>query len=399
MRGMSGALMEFWVLGGLEVRAAGLRVDVGHARQRAVLAVLLFDLGRVVPVSQLIDRVWGDDPPISVRNVLYGYVARLRAVIAGAGDPAVTLSRQPGGYRLEADRGQVDLYRFRGLLAAAAALAGDDERAGALLAEAVALWRGPALAGMDSPWLNGMRESLELQRRTAVLDLGDITLRQGQHRALVASLAEEAVIYPADERLIGQLMLALYRSGRQVEALQRFEQTRRRLAEEFGADPGPALRVLHRQILRADPSLTMPGTAGNGRTEPVPHQLPADVPVFAGRIAELADLNGLLAAAAASAAAGRASAGLATARRDLPPAGHAGELGLPSAGPAGELGLPRARWPGNAGQARKTGGRRLRRHVPGPRCRALARLYCREESSPRWATLGDQDKPERHRAG
>ncbi len=285
--------MEFRVLGGLEVRAAGLRVDAGHARQRAVLAVLLFDLGRVVPTTRLIDRVWGDDPPITVRNVLYGYVARLRAVIAGAGDPDVTLSRQPGGYQLEADPDQVDLYRFRRLLREAAAAAGDDDRAGVLLAEAVALWRGAALAGLDGGWLNGMRESLEAQRRTAVLDLGDITLRQGQHRALVTSLAEEAVTCPADERLVGQLMLALYRSGRQAEALQRFEQTRRRLAEEFGADPGPRLQLLHRQILRADPSLTMPGTVGYGRTRAVPRQLPADVPAFTGRTAGLAQLSKL----------------------------------------------------------------------------------------------------------
>ena len=140
--------MEFRVLGDLEVRAAGLQVDIGHARQRVVLAVLLFDLGRVVPATQLIDRVWGDDPPVSARNVLYGYVARLRAAIAGAGDPAVTLSRQPGGYRLEADRDQVDLHRFRRLLAEAAAAAGDDERARCLLASALTLWRGPA-AGRD----------------------------------------------------------------------------------------------------------------------------------------------------------------------------------------------------------------------------------------------------------
>ncbi len=264
MCGMSGALMEFRVLGELEVRAAGLPVDVGHPRQRAVLAVLLFDLGRVVPVTHLIDRVWGDDPPVSVRNVLYGYVARLRAVIASAGDPAVTLSRQSGGYRLEADRDQVDLYRFRRLLAEAAAVAGDDERAGALLAEAMALWRGVALAGMDSPWLNGMRESIELQRRTAVLDLADITLRQGSHRALAASLAEEAVTYPADERLIGQLMLALYRSGRQAEALQRFEDTRRRLAEEFGCRSRTAVAGATQADLAHRP------VADNARGQPEP---------------------------------------------------------------------------------------------------------------------------------
>ncbi|HVB45416.1 MAG TPA: BTAD domain-containing putative transcriptional regulator [Streptosporangiaceae bacterium] len=250
-------LVEFRVLGELEIRAAGLQVDIGHARQRAVLAVLLFDLGRVVPATLLIERAWGDDPPVSVRNVLYGYIARLRAAIARAGDPAVMLSRQPGGYRLDADLDQVDLYRFRGLVAEAADAAEDGERAGALLAQALMLWRGPALAGMDSPWLNRMRESLELQRRSAVLDLGDITLRQGQHRTLVSSLAEEAATHPADERLIGQLMLALYRSGQQAEALLRFEQTRRRLAEELGADPGPQLQALHQQILRADPSLAL----------------------------------------------------------------------------------------------------------------------------------------------
>ncbi len=96
--------MEFRILGDLEVRAAGRRVEAGHARQRAVLAVLLFDLGQVVPVTRLIDRVWGDDPPASVRNVLYGYVANLRAVITRTGDPDVTLTRQSGGYRLDADR-------------------------------------------------------------------------------------------------------------------------------------------------------------------------------------------------------------------------------------------------------------------------------------------------------
>ncbi len=206
-----GARVEFLVLGDLEVHAAGERIVVGHARQRSVLAVLLLDLGRVVSTDQLIDRVWGDGPPSSVRNVLYGYVAKLKAAIAKAADPEVALARRPGGYLLDADPERVDLYRFRRLAAEAAA--GDDQQAAALLRDALRLWHGPALAGLDSPWLNGMRDTLGLQRVTAVLDLGDIALRQGQHAALIGELAAEAIAYPTDERLTGQLMLALYRSG------------------------------------------------------------------------------------------------------------------------------------------------------------------------------------------
>jgi DNA-binding SARP family transcriptional activator/Tfp pilus assembly protein PilF len=303
-----GALVEFLVLGDLEVRADGRRVDVGHARQRSVLAVLLLDLGRVVPAGQLIDRVWGEDQPGSVRNVLYGYVARLRAAIAGAGDPGVALARRAGGYLLEAGPEQVDLHRFRRLVAEAGAAAGEDERAAVLLRGALGLWRGPSLAGLDSPWLAGMRDTLEMERVAAVLDLGDIALRQGQHGALASELAREAEAYLADERLIGQLMLALYRSGRQAEALRWFERTRQRLAEELGADPGPPLRELHQRILRGDPSLAASRAAGHrtapatGTDGPAPRELPADVTAFTGRAAELAELDQLLATSGARAA-------------------------------------------------------------------------------------------------
>jgi DNA-binding SARP family transcriptional activator/tetratricopeptide (TPR) repeat protein len=312
--------VEFRLFGDVEILAAGQRVAAGHARQRSVLAVLLLELGRLVPADQLIGRVWGENPPASVRNVLYGYVARLRAAIAAAGDPSVTLGRRPGGYLLEAGQERVDLYRFRRLMAAAGAAAGDDGRAGPLLTSALELWRGPALAGLNSPWLGAIRDALELERIAAVLDLADIELRQGQHGALAGSLAEEAVNYPADERLIGQLMLALYRSGRQAEALRWFEQTRRRLAEEFGADPGAELRALHQRILRADRALAAPGptargaaTAGTdvavsrpagiaGNPEPGPRELPADVVAFTGRAAELAELDRFLAPGGAAAA-------------------------------------------------------------------------------------------------
>jgi DNA-binding SARP family transcriptional activator len=296
--------MEFRILGPVEVWSAGKRIDVGHVKQRSVLAVLLLDLGRVVPIDVLVDRVWGASPPASVRNNLYAYVAKLRSAIASAGEPAALLVRRSGGYLLNVGRDQVDLYRFRDQVAQAAQAAAaapaaaaaqaaaapaDEGRAGELLSDALALWRGPALAGLTSPWLNSMRDALEQQRVGAVLDLGDIALREGEHAGLAVTLAGEAIAHPADERLIGQLMLGLYRSGRQAEALRWFEQTRRHLAEELGADPGPPLAALHRQILRSDREIAW-GDASADR-EVVTGA--ADEQGLAGRSAELAELHRL----------------------------------------------------------------------------------------------------------
>jgi DNA-binding SARP family transcriptional activator len=310
--------MEFGILGTVEVWSDGRPAFAGHPRQRAVLAVLLLDLGQAVPLEVLIDRVWGEDPPPSVRNLVYGYVTRLKAAIADHQDPGITLSRRPGGYLLQAEPDRVDLPRFRRLVADAAG-AGDDERAVALLGEAVGLWRGPALDGLDSPWLNTMRATLELERAGAAADLSDIRLRRGEHGALAGELAVQAAESPWDERLTGQLMLALYRCGRQADALRWFEQTRRHLAAELDTRPGPQLVALHQQILRADPALTA-GPAGRpapadastgpgGRARPVPRELPADVSAFTGRAAELAELDRLLTGPAPSAgeATGRAA--------------------------------------------------------------------------------------------
>jgi DNA-binding SARP family transcriptional activator/tetratricopeptide (TPR) repeat protein len=314
-----GAVVEFRILGPVEVRAAGRLVDIGHARQRAVLAVLLLDLGRAVPAEQLIDRVWGGDPPSSVRNVLYGYVARLKRALAEASEPGVVLARRGGGYWLAAEPDQVDACQFRRRVAEAGA-AGDDQHAAALLRGASGLWHGTALAGLSSPWLAGMRERLDLERRAASLDLHDIELRLGRHGALIGELSEAAVAHPADERVIGQLMLALYRSGRQADALRWFDRTRRHLADEYGADPGAELKALHQQILRAEPSLAVVGPAvretwppppasragavadgpvpsGPGAEGLTPRELPTDVSAFTGRAAELDELDQLLAVA------------------------------------------------------------------------------------------------------
>ena len=229
-----------------------------------MLAVLLLDLGRAVTPELLIDRVWGHDPPMSVRNVLYGYVARLRAVLADPAGTAVTLARSQGGYLLQVRSEQLDLCRFRRQVAAAGEVA-DDKHAEALLRAALTLWRGPALAGLESPWLHGMRDTLEAERSAAAMDLTDIRLRRGEHRALASELTWQVEASPTDERLIGQLMLALYRSGRQAEALRWFARTRERLADEFGADPGHRLQTLHQRMLQADPALDAADPAGAGQ--------------------------------------------------------------------------------------------------------------------------------------
>ena len=202
---------------------------------------------------------------------------------------------------LEVGPEQVDVCEFR-RLAAAAVTADADDRAAELLRCALGYWRGEALAGVVSPWLEGMRDALEMERHAATLDLNDIRLRQGQHGPLRAELTELAAVYPEDQRLAGQLMLALYRSGQMADALWWFERMRRRLADELGADPEPQLRELHQQIMRGDRSLHWPGPAsrgdgpvGAGSGRPVPRELPADVLAFTGRTAELAELDGLLA--------------------------------------------------------------------------------------------------------
>jgi DNA-binding SARP family transcriptional activator len=295
--------MEFGVLGTVEVWVDGRPAAAMHARQRAVLAVLLLDLGRAVPLDVLIDRVWGEEPPRSARNIAYGYLARLKTLIADGDDPGVSLSRRPGGYLLQAQPEQIDLARFRRLVADAAA--GDDERAATALGEAVALWRGPALPGLDSPWLNAARARLELERAGAAADLNDIRLRRGEHGILAGVLAAQVAAAPGDERLTGQLMLALYRCGRQADALRWYEQTRRHLADELGADPGQELARRHRQILRADPALTARRPATRAAA-PVPRELPNDVPAFTGRAAELAELDRVLTSAAAGADPGQA---------------------------------------------------------------------------------------------
>ncbi|MEU4524612.1 BTAD domain-containing putative transcriptional regulator [Amycolatopsis sp. NPDC024027] len=274
--------VELRVLGQVELRIDGRLVEVGHARQRCVLAVLLVEANRVVTVEQLLDRVWADRLPYKARQVASNYVSRLRCLLADE----VEIVRQGGGYILETDPETVDVHRFRSLVEQARGR--DDAQALAELEEAAGLWRGEAFEGLDTPWIAAARESLARERLAADLDRVDLALAQGKHAALCAELAERADAHPLDERVAGQLMLALYRNGRQAEALLRFDNIRARLADEVGADPGPELRDLHRRILNTDPALE------RNTTPDVPRQLPAP-PMLIGRAAELTLLDETLA--------------------------------------------------------------------------------------------------------
>lgn len=274
--------VELRVLGQVELRVGGRVVEIGHARQRCVLAVLLVEANRVVTVEQLLDRVWADRLPHKARQVASNYVSRLRQVLAGE----VEIVRQSGGYVLRTDPEAVDLHRFRRLVEQARRE--DGAPALALLEEGAGLWRGEAFEGLDSPWINAVREGLARERFAADTDRADLALALGRHAELCAELTARADAHPLDEHVAGQLMLALYRTGRQAEALLRFDDVRTRLADEVGADPGPELRDLHRRILGNDPAL--------GHTTPrdVPRQLPAP-PVFTGRVTELTLLDKALA--------------------------------------------------------------------------------------------------------
>ena len=278
--------VEVRLLGAVTVCIGGQVADIGHARQRCVLACLALEANRPVRAEQLLERVWADHPPRHGREALAGYLSRLRQVLAGAGQ--VAIRRQPEGYVLAVDPMVVDVFRFHDLTARARWCA-DSGQASKLYGRALALWRGEALAGMDTPWLNQTREWLDAQRLAVQLDYYDLALGQGAHSQLVAVLSQQAQAHPLDERLAGYLMLALYRCGRQADALEHYEQVRTRLAEDLGAEPGTDLQKRYMAILRRDPDFDLPA-----------HIMPDDLPVlvsgFNGQSAEPAELPGFSAA-------------------------------------------------------------------------------------------------------
>ena len=267
--------VDFRLLGDLEVQIEDHLVEVGHARQRCVLVILLLDANQMVPADQLLERVWGQRPPHRARNVLSGYLSRLRQVLAHADD--VSITRRPGGYVLSTEPTTVDVSRFHELIAKGRAT-DDVDRAAGLLTDALHCWRGEAFATLDTPWLNDVRDALEAERFAVELDRNDLALQAGRHGELLTEIAAQAVMHQLDERLVGQLILALYRCGRQGDALAAFQDMRRRLVEELGADPSPPLRHLHQQILSGDGALSVPaaGRSSHGSSRAtVPRRLPA----------------------------------------------------------------------------------------------------------------------------
>jgi DNA-binding SARP family transcriptional activator len=224
----------FRLLGALDAEVNGRTIDLGHVRQRAVLAVLLVDANRPVAPEQLVDRIWGEQPPQRAAATVYSYMSRLRRTLTEI--DGVQVVRRAGGYVLLVDPMAVDLHRFRSLASAARAATG--EPALALFDEALGLWRGEPFAGVDTAWLGREREAVVRERLAVELDRNDLALACGRHGEVLADIQSCAIAHPLDERVAAQLMVALYRCGRQADAQAEYERVRRRLVEELAPTRG-----------------------------------------------------------------------------------------------------------------------------------------------------------------
>jgi DNA-binding SARP family transcriptional activator/tetratricopeptide (TPR) repeat protein len=290
--------MWFGILGPLLVRDGDLMIDVPGARLRVLLAALMVQTGTPVSADALAESVWDGAPPAGAATTLRTHVMRLRRVL-GPGAGGRVLTRYPG-YLLKAGENEVDLLRFTRLCqdGGAAVRAGTWARATQLLGEALALWRGDPLADVPSGVLHRDEVPRLVQLRLQALEWRiDARLHLGGHGDLVPELQSLAAQHPLRERFHAQLMLALYRCGRQAEALAAYQYAYQVLIEELGTNPGPRLQELHQQILTADPALDIPepdAPASQGVVRAVPRQLPAGVRHFTGRADELAALTGLL---------------------------------------------------------------------------------------------------------
>jgi WD40 repeat protein/serine/threonine protein kinase/DNA-binding SARP family transcriptional activator len=247
--------VRFGVLGPVEVSGGNGPVPLGGPKQRTVLALLVLSANRVVPVERLIDDVWGDEPPETAKRTLHTYVSRLRSVL---GANAIA-SRSPG-YVLQVEPDEVDALRFEELLREARAISARPREAVRTLAEALELWRGPALADLaGEPSLSGEITRLEELHLDAIEEKIAAELDLGHHAQEVAELERLTRAYPLRERLWGELMLAHYRGDRQAGALSAFDRARAILSEELGIDPSHELQLLHERILRQDPDLELEG--------------------------------------------------------------------------------------------------------------------------------------------
>jgi class 3 adenylate cyclase/DNA-binding winged helix-turn-helix (wHTH) protein len=277
-RQAGGRELEFRLLGPLEVRREGRPVGLGGAKPRALLTDLLLRLGQVVSIDRLIEDLWGEEPPETAAHALEVYVSQLRKALAldraGGRASSVLVTSRPG-YVLEVEPEQVDVYRFRRLVddGRSALADGDSARVALALREALALWRGPAIVDFAyEPFAQADIAHLEAVRLGAVEDRIEAELALGRHADLVGELEAFVAAEPLRERPRRQLMVALYRCGRQAEALAAYQAARRMLVDEFGIEPGPELRELEAAVLRQDDALRAPVSPAVTADATLPHK-------------------------------------------------------------------------------------------------------------------------------
>ncbi|GAB3405646.1 AfsR/SARP family transcriptional regulator [Flindersiella endophytica] len=299
--------MRLRLLGPPELLSDGRSIDIGGPRNRVVLAVLALNANRTTPIERLIDAVWETSPPATARSQIQICVSALRKLFDRAGLPWAIRSRQPG-YVLEIPPADLDAEEFGRLVALARSQssAGRRRAAAETLRSALELWRGPALSGVPAAAVRGDVALLEEHRLVALEERIRLDLDLGRHHELSGELLALVEEHPLRERLHGLLMLALYRSGRQADALSAYRQARDQLTEQVGVEPGAELRALQQAILTRDPSLDPPAEpepepeaappgrpdAGPpGTTWTTPRQLPAGLTDFTGREEQLAAIR------------------------------------------------------------------------------------------------------------
>jgi DNA-binding SARP family transcriptional activator/tetratricopeptide (TPR) repeat protein len=291
--------MEFRILGPVQIWAGGRSFPVGEPRQRAVLAALLVDAGRPVSVDTLVDRVWGDTPPSQARRSLQAYVARIRRALESAADTESTdhpvpqpLVRSAGGYMIAAGPARVDALRFRDLVAQCRPATVDEHLRASRLREALGLWRGEPLGGVNGAWATRMRHTYRQEHIDATVMWARAEIRLGNATTALGPLTELVEEHPTVETAAATLMWALYAAGRSSDALERYDDIRTRLRDELGVDPGPELRVSYQAVLRHDMAMFAGDPVRPAEpAAPVPAQLPADVSAFTGRTVELVELD------------------------------------------------------------------------------------------------------------
>jgi DNA-binding SARP family transcriptional activator len=280
--------VEFFLLGPVEARVGDRVVSLGRRRERLLLGVLLLQPGRLMSIDRLVDLLWETDPGPGVRANLHSNMARLRSVLNPHGVQIATVG---GAYRIDVDPAAVDVHRFRGHIERARPLTNHQHRA-AMLRHALGLWRGPLLAdAADDRLRERLGADLAELRLAAIEACAESDLAGRRTGQAVLDLMPAVAEHPTRERLTSLPMLALYRDGRQAEALEAYARIRDVLGGELGLDPSAELTAMHDRILRDDSALLLPA-----EEEPGGHHrrfLPRDVPGFIGRAAELDRLTEL----------------------------------------------------------------------------------------------------------